>query len=55
MEKGFEKVTRFEVIDETGRVLVLYNVTIQVALQDDARTCKVFVKNDDNILELPEA
>jgi hypothetical protein len=36
-------VTRFEVIDETGRVLVKYGVTVELSLQDDERTLKVFL------------
>lgn len=38
-----DKVTRFEVIYKTGRVLVLYDVKITLSLQDDDRTLKVFV------------
>ena len=40
-------VTRFEVIDHTtggeGRAYVKHDVSIQLSLQDDARTLKVFV------------
>lgn len=39
--------TRFEVIDETGRVLVRDNcdekLNIEIVTQDDGRTMKVFV------------
>lgn len=38
-----DKVTRFEVIDNTGRIIVLYCVKIMLSLQDDDRTLKVFV------------
>lgn len=44
------KVTRVEVIDETGRAYVRYNVIAEVHLQDDDRTLKVFIypkKKDD--------
>lgn len=44
------KVTRFEVIDHTkdvtqggGKVLVQYDVKIELSLQDDGRTLKVFL------------
>jgi hypothetical protein len=38
------KVTRFEVIDETGRAYVRDGVSVCVSYQDDGRTLKVFVK-----------
>lgn len=38
-----EKVTRFEVIDETGRVLTRSGVYVTLCLQDDKRTLKVFL------------
>ena len=38
------RVTRFEVIDETGRVIVKYGVAIEASLQDDGRTLKVFTR-----------
>lgn len=38
------KVTRFEVVDHTGRVYVIYNAEVELSYQDDARTLKVFVK-----------
>lgn len=37
-------VTRFEVIDETGRAYVRYDVAVSVSFQDDDQTLKVFVK-----------
>jgi hypothetical protein len=37
------KVTRFEVIDETGVVLFRHATRAQVDLQDDGRTLKVFL------------
>lgn len=39
------KVTRFEVIDETGRAMVRYDVEVtSVQLQDEDRTLKVFLR-----------
>ena len=37
-----EKI-RFEVIDETGRQYVKYNVNLKFSFQDEGRTLKVFV------------
>ena len=41
-------VTRFEVIDHSesmkGRFVVEYNITVDLQLQDDNRTLKVFLK-----------
>ena len=37
------KVTRVEVIDETGRVYTKWNVKVEAQLQDDERTLKIFV------------
>lgn len=44
------KVTRFEVIDHTkdvldggGRVLVQHDVKVELSLQDDGKTLKVFL------------
>ena len=39
------KVTRFEVIDENGRVYTKHNCTIELSYQDDSRTLKVFITN----------
>jgi len=42
-----DKVTRFEVIDHRfpvkGRVMVEYDVSVDLDLQDDGRTLKVFL------------
>lgn len=35
--------TRFEVIDETGRVYVRHHVTVTLDYQDEGRTLKVFI------------
>ena len=41
-----EKVSRVEVIDQTGRAYVKWNVSgVQLHLQDDGRTLKLFVKD----------
>lgn len=42
-----ELVSRIEVIDETGRVLVLTDVAINILVQDAGRTVKIFVKKLD--------
>ena len=38
-----DKVTRFEVIDETGRTYTKWDVHIELSYQDDGKTLKVFV------------
>ena len=38
------KVTRFELITENGRSVVEYNCEVELSLQDDGQTLKVFVK-----------
>lgn len=41
-----QKITRVEVIDETGRILVLNNCQVlDTVLQDDERTLKIFVQS----------
>jgi hypothetical protein len=37
-------VTRFEVIDQSGRAYVRHDVEIELSYQDDGRTLKVFVR-----------
>ena len=39
-----DKVTRFELITEDGRSVVEYNCEVELSLQDDDRTLKVFLK-----------
>jgi hypothetical protein len=40
----FEKVTRVEVIDSSGRGYTKYGVTgVELSLQDDDRTLKIFL------------
>lgn len=40
---ALDSITRFEVIDETGRVYSNRPCTVQVSIQDKGRTMKVFV------------
>lgn len=49
-ESDFSNVDRIEVIDDTGRAYVkgsMYGtpVTVDLSIQDDGKTLKVFVKN----------
>ena len=39
-----QTVTRFEVIDENGRVYVAKECKVELSYQDDGRTLKVFIK-----------
>lgn len=44
LEKVIEKVTRVEIIDETGRAYTKWNTRIgMVSIQDDGRTLKLFL------------
>ena len=38
-------VSRFEVVDETGRLIVKYGVSVELLYQDDGKTLKVFLKD----------
>ena len=38
------KITRVEVVDETGRVYSKWDCSVELSYQDDGRTLKVFVK-----------
>lgn len=40
-----DKITRVEIIDDTGRVYSKWGVSIELDFQDQGRTLKVFVKN----------
>lgn len=51
IEERYDKVDRFEVIDDTGRAYVkgsIYGtpVKVELDLQDDGRTLKVFVRSE---------
>lgn len=39
------KITRFEMIEENGRSIVKYNCEIELSLQDNGKTLKIFLKN----------
>jgi len=41
-----EKVTRFEVIDENGRAYTRWGVDVELGVQDDGKTLKVFIKHN---------
>jgi hypothetical protein len=45
-----EPITRFEVIDGDGMSRIYVGVSVEVSIQDDGRTMKVFVteKGQDN-------
>ena len=38
-------INRFEVIDETGRLIVKYDVSVELLYQDDGRTLKVVLRD----------
>ena len=40
-----KNINRFEVIDETGRVIVRHGVSVELNYQDDGKTLKVFLKD----------
>ena len=46
-----DKVTRFEVIDHTkkkrGRIVVEYGVKVEVSIQDEGKTMKVFLTDQN--------
>ena len=46
LENVLKDVTRFEVIDETGRIVVKYNQNIELSFQDDYKSLKVFIKDN---------
>jgi hypothetical protein len=47
---ALEKVTRVEVIDESGRAYTCYNAeNVVMQLQDDGRTLKLFVDWDGSM------
>ena len=43
----FGAVTRFEVIDASGRIVTRYDVSVDAQLQDDGRTLKIFLTERD--------
>lgn len=42
-QENIGNITRFEVIDKTGHVVVRYNIAIEISIQGDGRTLKVFL------------
>lgn len=42
---SMKEFTRFEVIDETGRVYTKWNCNVELQFQDEGRSLKVFVGN----------
>lgn len=48
------KISRVEVIDSTGRAYVKWNVKVEQNIQDDGRTLKIFVKEDNPVDLYPE-
>ncbi len=40
---NWPRVTRFEVIDGTGRAYVRYGISVRTSVQDGGRTLKVFI------------
>jgi hypothetical protein len=51
LEVLLKNVTRFEVIDHSkkmrGRYVVEYGIKVEVSIQDDGKTMKVFLTNQD--------
>lgn len=45
-ELDVSSVSRFEVIDERGRIYVVYNYGIKLLLQDDNKTLKIVVNKN---------
>jgi hypothetical protein len=44
-----KKITRVEIIDETGRSYVKRDISgLEVQLQDDGRTLKIFISKNNN-------
>jgi|TARA_R110000796_G_scaffold246592_1_gene371446 hypothetical protein len=41
-------INRFELIDETGRVIVKYGVSVELLYQDDGRTLKVVLRDNES-------
>lgn len=47
LNKLLKDVTRFEVIGKGIRLMVKYNVQVELSIQDEGRTLKVFVDTED--------
>lgn len=48
MSRSPKSVTRFEVIDASGRVLTRHDIVAELSYQDDGRTLKVFLTDRGN-------
>ena len=46
-----ERLTRVEVIDETGRAYVRWGVGVATEVQDEGRTLKVFVRAEPAVVD----
>jgi hypothetical protein len=44
LETSLKKVTRIEVIDNSGRAYVSWDKNIEFSIQDNGRTLKIFIK-----------
>ena len=55
-QKSIERVTRFELIDETGRRVVLYTVNqkFTLSLQDGGATLKLFATGTVRVTDCQE-
>jgi calcineurin-like phosphoesterase family protein len=47
INESLKQVTRFEVIDDSGRALVRYGISTELSVQDEGRTLKVFLKSNN--------
>lgn len=52
--EGWQKVTRFEVIDASGRTFTAWGCAVELSYQDDGRTLKVFVSENPHAPKSPE-
>jgi hypothetical protein len=47
INESLKQVTRFEVIDDSGRALVRRGISTELSIQDEGRTLKVFLKSNN--------
>lgn len=51
MDIDTSKVTRIEIIDQNGRMLVGYGFSeVKISMQDDGRTMKIFSKTSESVM-----
>ena len=43
LNESLKEVTRFEIIDDSGRALVRRGIKVELSLQDEGTTLKVFL------------